>query len=311
MLAFISRRLFYAALVIFGVTLVTFALFNFVGGDPVLMYAGKNASAETIAQLRHELGTDRSLSQQYLFFVQQTLTWDWGESWSTHQSVSRMIAEGAGASLSLTLPAYFLSITIALLLSLTVAAFKNSIWDRLVNFFCYSLMSISFLIFIIYGQKYLAFDLNLFPVFGWDPSWQKRWMYISLPAFIYVIATIGPKILLFRAALINETSQDYVRTAYSKGLSSFSIYSTHILKNAAIPIVTLITSQMPSLITGSLLLEAYFGIPGIGGLLLKSIQSSDFPVIKALTICGSLLYILFNLLNDILIYLLDARAELK
>lgn len=311
MLHFILRRFFYALLVIFGVTLITFGLFYFVGGDPVLIYAGKNASTETIAQLRHDLGMDQPIIQQYLFFVRQVFTWTWGDSWSTHQSVTRMIAEGAGASLSLTLPAYCLSIFLALLLSLFAAAFQNSLWDRLLNFLCYSLMSFSFLIFIIYGQKFLAFDLNLFPVFGWDPSWQKRWIYITLPALIYVMATIGPKILLFRAALINEASQDYVRTAYSKGLSSFAVYSRHILKNASVPIVTLITSQMPSLITGSLLLEAYFGIPGIGGLLLKSIQSSDFPVIKALTICGSLLYIIFNLLNDFFIFLFDSRAEFK
>lgn len=311
MLYFLLRRLSYAILVVLGVTLVTFCLFHFVGGDPVLMYAGKNASAETIAQLRHELGTDQPIFQQYLSFVQQTFSWQWGESWSTHQSVTAMIAEGVGASLSLTVPAYFVSILMALFLSLFVTALKNSIWDRILSFLCYSLMSISFLIFIIYGQKLLAFDLNLFPVFGWDPSWQKRWMYITLPALIYIVATIGPKILLFRAALINEASQDYVRTAYAKGLSSFTIYSTHILKNAAIPIATLITSQMPSLITGSLLLEAYFGIPGIGGLLLKSIQGSDFPVIKALTICGSLLYIIFNLLNDLFIFLFDSRTEFK
>ncbi len=308
MSGFLVRRFVGAAFVLWGVTLVTFAIFHLVGGDPALLYAGKNASAETIAQLRQELGLDRSLLAQYFSFLKQTITWDWGESWASHQSVTQMILQSVGASLSLTLPAYFLTILLSLSLAL-FAVYKKSWWDRTICLFCSVLMSFSFLVFIIYAQKLFAFDMNLFPVYGWDPSWTGRWMYVTLPCLIYAFASMAPKILLFRSTLLNESEQDYVRTAYAKGLSPRQIYTSHILKNAAIPILTVITSQMPTLITGSLLLEAYFGIPGLGGLLLKAIQGSDLPVIQALTVIGSTLYIVFNLLNDLLAAFFDARVE--
>jgi peptide/nickel transport system permease protein len=311
MITFLWRRLIQALLVVWGVTLVTFSLFHFVGGDPALQYAGKNASPAVVASLRQELGLDRSLPLQYVYFLKQTITWDWGRSWSTKRPVTSLIKDHIGASLSLTIPAYFFSISLALFFALLMAYKKNSIWDQLLSLFCFALMSFSFLVYIIYAQKVLAFDLNLFPIYGWDPSWLKRGYYLALPCLIYTIASVSPKILLFRAALLHEVRQDYVRTAYAKGLSPLQIYSSHILKNAALPILTLITSQMPSLITGSLLLEAYFGIPGLGGLLLKAIQSSDLPLIKSITVMGSLVYILFNLLNDILATFFDARVELK
>ncbi len=311
MISFIIRRWIQALFVLIGVTLVTFVLFNFVGGDPALIYAGKNASAETVAQLRQELGLNQPLPMQYLHFLKQSVSWDWGVSWSTKQNINQMISSSIGASLSLSLPAYAVSVFLALVLALLATAKKNSWWDRGLCFLAFVLMSLSFLVYIIYGQKILAFDLSLFPVYGWDPSWVERWMYVTLPCLIYAVASLPPKFLLFRAALINETEQDYVRTAFAKGLSPLKVYGFHILKNAGLPILTLITSQLPSLITGSLLLEAYFGIPGIGGLLLKSIQSSDLPVIKSLTVMSSMLFILFNLLNDMLAAFLDARVELK
>lgn len=310
MSGFVLRRLVGAVFVLWGVTLITFTLFHLVGGDPALLYAGKNASAETIAQIRHEFGLDRSLLAQYFSFLKQTLTWDWGESWASHQNVSQMILQSVGATLSLTLPAYFLTILLSLGFAL-IAVSKKSWWDQMICLMCTVLMSFSFLVFIIYAQKLFAFDMSLFPVYGWDPSWSGRWLYISLPCLIYAMASIAPKILLFRSTLLNEEEQDYVRTAFAKGLSTRQVYFSHILKNAALPIVTVITSQMPSLITGSLLLEAYFGIPGLGGLLLKAIQGSDLPVIQALTVIGSMLFIVFNLLNDLLAALLDARVELR
>lgn len=311
MISFLMRRLIQSCFVLIGVTLVTFVLFNFVGGDPALIYAGKNASAETVNELRQELGLNEPVLFQYLYFLKQSLLWDWGVSWSTKQNVNQMISSSIGASLSLSLPAYTISVLLALLLALLATAKKNSWLDRSLCFLCFVLMSLSFLVYIIYGQKVLAFELNLFPVYGWDPSWLRRWIYVSLPCLIYALASLPPKLLLFRAALINESEQDYVRTAFAKGLSPFKVYGFHILKNATLPILTLITSQLPALITGSLLLEAYFGIPGIGGLLLKSIQSSDLPVIKSLTVMGSMLFIFFNLLNDIVSAFLDARLELK
>jgi peptide/nickel transport system permease protein len=134
---------------------------------------------------------------------------------------------------------------------------------------------------------------------------------LFLPWIIYILVTIGPNILIYRSTLIVETSQDYVITGRAKGLKESNIYYKHILRNALIPVITTLMLQLPFLFTGSLLLENFFGIPGLGGLLFQSIQHSDYPVIKALTVIGSLLYIFFNLLADCLYALIDPRINLK
>lgn len=300
----------YTIPILIGVTLITFSLFHLVGGDPALHYAGKNANPETIASLRHELRLDRPLFSQYLFYLRQTVTFDWGHSWTTQRPIRQMFLDGLGPSLCLTLPAFIFSVVLALVFALIAARYRDRWPDRLLTVACLALMSLSFLVYIIYMQKILAFDLSLFPIYGWDPGWIDRWPYLSLGWIIYVLVSLGPKILLYKAALIEELSQDYVRTAKAKGLSDVAVYGKHILKNAMIPILTFTLWQMPSLITGSLLLEAYFGIPGLGGMLMKAIHNSDFPVIQAMTVIGSLLYIFFNLVVDVLYAALDPRVEL-
>lgn len=311
MLRFIFSRLLQMIPTLIGVTLVTFLLFNVVGADPALQLAGKNADPETIASLRAELGTDQPLPVQYGQFLKQTLTWDWGESWSKKTSINQLIYDGIGPSLSVTLPAFFLTILISLTLALLSTYFQGRLWDRVITTSCLALMSISFLVYIIFFQKWLAFDINLFPVYGWDPSWIHRWPYVSLSWVIYCLVATGPKMLLFRSALIEESQKDYVRTARAKGVSERRVYTHHVLPNALIPIVTLVIIQIPFLITGSLLLEAFFGIPGVGGLLVESIFNSDFPVVKALTVIGSIAYMLFNLLSDLLYAFLDPRIRLE
>lgn len=305
---FFFRRIISAFITFLSVVLIIFCLFYIVGGDPAAILAGKSASPETLAQTRHELGLDQSLPLQFANFLKNSLTLDWGLSWATKQKVSTMMSSSIGASLSLTIPAFLLSVLLALGFAF-VAAYKKSYWDQTIYVFCTLLMSFSFVVFILVAQQWLAFQWNLFPVYGWDPSWTARWSYLALPCLIYVLATLAPKVFTFRAALFNELQQDYVRTAYAKGLSPLSVFGVHIFKNASIPILTLVTSQVPSLITGSLLLEAYFGIPGIGHLLLKAIQESDLPVIQATTVLGTGLYIFFNLVNDLIALALNPRLE--
>lgn len=305
---FFFRRILSAVITFLSVILVLFCLFYVIGGDPAAILAGKNSSAEALNQIRHELGLDQALPLQFAHFLKKSLTLNWGLSWATNQRVSTMIFSSIGASLSLAIPAFVMSVLLALGFAF-VAAYKKSYWDQTIYLLCTLLMSFSFVVFILLAQQWLAFQWNLFPVYGWDPAWTARWSYIALPCLIYILATLAPKVFIFRAALFNELQQDYVRTAYAKGLSPLSVFGIHIFKNASLPILTLVTSQVPSLITGSLLLEAYFGIPGIGHLLLKAIQESDLPVIQATTILGTALYIFFNLVNDLLALALNPRLE--
>ena len=305
------RRLFSTVPILFGVTLICFLIFNVVGGNPALEAAGKNATAEQIASFRHELGLDQPLHKQYFLFLRQVITFNWGESWQTHENINQLLIKGLGPSLSLTLPAFLLSFMISLALALYTTCFRETWVDRCITTLCLALMSVSFLVYIIVYQYIFAFSLNLFPINGWDPGLWSRWSYLILPWLISLSVSLGPNLLIYRAILVDETLKDYITTAKAKGLSQPVIYLRHVLKNAMIPISTFFIMQIPFLMTGSLLLEAFFGIPGLGGLLIQAIQNADFPVIKAMTVMGALTYLVFNLISDFAYTFFDPRVSLE
>ena len=172
-------------------------------------------------------------------------------------------------------------------------------------------MSISSLVYILALQYFFAYYLGAFPISGWDPSFSGRWAYLVLPWIILFVLTLGPNILVYRSVILDEAFQDYVRTARAKGLTNSAVFAKHILKNAMIPIITIIVIDMPFLITGSVLIENFFGIPGLGGMVVKSLWESDFPTIKAITVVTSIAYMFFNLLSDVLYAVVDPRIKLS
>ena len=292
-------------------TLVLFIIFHLIGGDPSYAIGGKNATAEQIENIREQLGINRPLLSQYFEFLHQSFTLDWGRSWSTDEKISDVILQRVGPTLSLTLPAFFISFLISLFLALLSTFKKDSPMDQVISFSCLMLMGVSFLTYIILLQYLLAFHWDLFYVSGWDSSWLGRWQYLFLPWIISIIVMIGPSTLIYRTAIFDEVLRDYVTTAKAKGLNRWAIHVKHVLKNAMIPIITILVMQMPLLILGSLLLESFFSIPGLGSLLKDSIQTSDLPTIKAITVIGTLMYIGFNLIGDIAYQLVDPRVNLK
>ncbi len=292
-------------------TLLTFILFNIVVGDPAVRFAGKHATAERVEAIRAELGLDRSKPEQYLFFLKQIVTLDFGRSWSTKQEIGTMIGDGISATICLTAPPFIASIVFCIGLALFAAYFRGTIFDKGVVVTCLGLMSISSLVYILALQYLLAFKAGVFPISGWDPSWSGRWEYLVLPWIIMFVLTLGPNILVYRSVILDEAYQDYVRTAKAKGLSSQSVFARHVLKNAMIPIITVVVIEMPFLITGSVLVENFFGIPGLGGMVIKALNESDFPVVKAMTVIMSFAYMFFNLLSDILYSVVDPRIKLS
>lgn len=296
--------------IMFGVTLLTFVLFNMLVKDPAQRFAGKHATAEQVQSIRAELGLDRSLPEQYVFFVKQIATFDFGRSWSTKQKIGTMIDDGLSATLCVTAPPFFASVLFCIGLALVASYYKGTIFDKGVVITCLAMLSISSLVYILAMQYFLAYDLGLFPISGWDPSWEGRWNYLVLPWIILFILGLGSSILVYRSVILDEAYQDYVRTAKAKGLSTPKVYTKHILKNAMIPIITLVVIELPFLITGSVLLENFFGIPGLGGMLVKALNESDFPVVKAMTVILSFGYMFFNLLSDILYSVVDPRIKL-
>lgn len=309
--SYILRRIFYLVPVLLGVCAIVFLLFNVVAGDPTALLLGKHASAEQMAELRQQLGLDKSLFMQYLDIVKSAFTFDFGRSWSTKQTISSMLAQGAIPSLTLTLPAFVISTVLAVLFATLVAYYRGKGIDLFVRITCIAMMSISSLVYILVFQNVFAYQLGLFEISGYEFGFPDFIPYVALPVIIWIVLSLGPDIRFYRTMILDEIYQDYVRTARAKGLSEKKILLKHVLRNALIPIITYLVNQLPFLLLGSLLLESFFSIPGLGGIVITALNSSDFPVIKAMAILSAVAYIVFTLLQDILYTVADPRVKLK
>ncbi|MFA5583542.1 MAG: ABC transporter permease [Bacteriovoracaceae bacterium] len=311
MTKYIIRRLLYLIPVLLGVSFLIFLLFNVVAGDPTAVLLGKNATARQMEELREQLGLNKPLIMQYLDVVKSAFTFDFGRSWATKQEITYMIKQGAYPSLTLTIPAFVISTVLSLFISLFVAYYRGKGIDLFIRFLCIAGMSISALAYILGFQWLFAYKLGWFEISGFEYGFPNFIPYIALPAIIWVILSLGPDVRFFRTVILDEIYQDYVRTARAKGLGEITILLKHVLRNAMIPIITYTVIQIPFLILGALLLENFFGIPGIGGMTLNALNNSDFPVIKAMAILSSVVYIIFSLVSDILYTVADPRVKLK
>lgn len=311
MAKYIIRRLLYLIPVLLGVSFIIFVLFNLVSGDPTAVLLGKNATARQMAELREQLGLNKPLLDQYLDVVKSAFTFDFGYSWATKQEISQMIKQGAYPSLCLTLPAFVIATILSLLISLLVAFYRGKGIDVFIRVLCIAGQSISALAYILFFQYFFAYKLGWFEISGFEYGFPDFVPYIALPAIIFVLLSLGPDVRFFRTVILDEIYQDYVRTARAKGVSEGIVLLKHVLRNALIPIITYVVIQIPTLILGALLLENFFSIPGLGGITLNALNSSDFPVIKAMAILSSVLYIIMSLVTDILYTFADPRVKLK
>jgi peptide/nickel transport system permease protein len=312
MYAYIIRRLWQMVPTMLGVILLVFFLFNWVGGDPAYVLAGKISSAEQIENIRRQLGVDQPYHVQLWIFIKQVLTGDFGASWSTNEPVSHILLTRLGPSLTVLIPWLILSTLIAIGLALAVAYVRGSLTDRVVMIVCTVGLSISILVYIIVFQYVFAYKLGWFPVQGWgDSFWQNLVVYSALPIIILLVVSIAPDLRLFRTFVLDEVNQDYVRTARAKGVSENRIMWLHVLRNASIPIITHVMAVLPGLLIGAFLLERFFSIPGIGREVILAVERSDFPVIKAITVYTAVATMIFNLLADLTYKAVDPRVQLK
>jgi peptide/nickel transport system permease protein len=309
---YIIRRLLYTIPIVFGVLLLTFILFTLVGGDISLEIAGKNATPETIAEIRHEYGFDRPLffawDSQFIRHFKDALTFNFGRALD-RELVSDKIKRGVGPSLSLTVPIFFGEVIISVSIALVVAFVRGKIWDVLAVILCIIGMSIPYLSFILLGQYFLAYKWRLFPVF-FSPDLSIP-QYVALPVLIGIVTGLGGGVRFYRTVMLDEMRADYVRTAFAKGLDVKRVLFKHVLKNAMIPILTQVVLAIPFLFLGSLLLERFFGIPGIGYLMVEAIGARDYFVINAMTYIGAVLYVIFNLITDICYAIVDPRVKFE
>ncbi|HVJ64455.1 MAG TPA: ABC transporter permease [Bdellovibrionota bacterium] len=305
------RRTLYGIPIIFGATLILFFIFNIVPGDPAVQLAGKHATPEAVASIRHELGLDRPMYAQYFEFVKQTLTLDFGRSYSTKQDIMEMFWYGAGTSLSLILPPFLITVIVSLLFGALVAYYRATWIDKSIVALSVAGQSISMLAYVLAFQYFFAYKWNMFPVTGYDTSWVGRWQYLTLPGLIYIAVALSPFIRFYRTIILDEFYQDYVRTARAKGLTEKVVMLKHVMKNAMIPVITDLLVQLPFLILGSLILEKFFSIPGLGDITVRAITDLDRPVIMAVTVLGTIAFVVLNILSDILYALVDPRVKVS
>ncbi|MEO6922156.1 MAG: ABC transporter permease [Collimonas sp.] len=312
MTAYILRRLWQMLPTMLGVIVLVFFLFNWVGGDPAYILAGKMSNPQQIANIRTQLGIDQPYYIQLWIFIKQIVTFNFGNSWSTGESVANVILTRLGPSMTVLIPLTILETLIAVALALAVAFVRGSKTDRAVMVACTIGMSVSILVYIILFQYWFAYKLGMFPVQGWGNSFSENLFHYSLlPILIMLAVSIAPSLRLYRTFVLDEVNQDYVRTARAKGVKERRILWVHVLRNAAIPIITNVMSNLPALLIGAFLIERFFSIPGIGREVILAVERSDFPVIKAITIYVAAATMIFNLLTDLLYQAVDPRVQLK
>jgi peptide/nickel transport system permease protein len=312
LLAYTLRRLWQFVPTLAGVVLLVFFLFNWVGGDPAYLLAGKIPNPETIANIRRQLGVDEPYWVQLWIFLKQILTGDFGVSWSTNERVSQIFATRLGPSLTVLVPLLMISTLLGMAAAMLVAYVRGSLTDRAVMVGCTVAQSVSILVYILVFQYVFAYQLGWFPVQGWGITFAENLTRYALLAIIVGVAvSLAPDIRLYRTFFLDEINQDYVRTARAKGLSEMRVMWVHVLRNAAIPIVTNILLQLPGLLAGAFLIERFFGIPGIGREVILAVERSDFPIIKAVTVYVAIATMVVNLVADLLYKAIDPRVQLK
>ena len=273
------------------------------GKDLVFHVIGGTLELRSV-QLRR--GMRNPFDSQLVFYLQQIAHLDFGMSSSLNQPVSKLLLQGVGPSLLLTTPIFIGEVVLAILLALLCAYFRNSLLDRVLVVLAVALMSINYLVWIVGGQYVLGYRLGWFPVWGY-----ASWRFLLLPVLVGVISGVGVDLRFYRTIMLDEMYKDYLRTAVAKGVSKAGVLFKHVLKNAMIPIVTNVVIAIPFLYTGSLLLESFFGIPGLGYLGVNAINSSDVDVVRAEVFIGAVLFVIANLVTDLLYAWLDPRVRLE
>jgi peptide/nickel transport system permease protein len=315
------RRLAWGGATVLGVLLFLFLLF-FVYAKPedvARRALGEKASPEVIAQWLANHGYDRPafwnpahpLDTMLADHYRRMLSFDFGRSDADDVPIAKRLRRGVGPSLSVTVPLFLLGLPLALALALGVAFFRDTYIDRVGVVACVLAMSISMLIYILAGQYLIGRLLRWFPISGFDPDPAVLARFVALPVLVGLLAGIGSEVRFYRAVFVEETGRDYVRTARAKGAGDGRVMARHVLPNAAIPILTNAVMEIPFLFTGAILLESFFGIPGLGSITVDAINANDFATLRVMVYLGALLFVAGQIATDVAYTLADPRVRLE
>ena len=303
MLAFLIRRLTYAVFVLFGVTLLVFVMIR-LGGDPAALYLGEGATPTEIVAFREEMGWNRPIPVQYVTFMSRLLSGDFGRSFRHNEPAMDLVLERLPATLELTLVALAFSIVIGTPIGIVSAVRRNSVIDTVARILALFGLCVPGFWFGIMLILVFAVELHLLPAFGREGA-----ANLVLPGFTLGFPGAASIMRLLRSSILEVLEMDYVRTARSKGLGDLNVLVRHVLKNAAIPTVTIIGLELGHLLSGAVATETVFAYPGMGRLAVQAIANKDFAVVQAFVIVSSVVFTLTNLGVDALYTFLDPRIR--
>ena len=307
---FILRRLVQMIPVAFGITFVVFSLLQLIPGDPAVSILGIHATPESIAALRHELGLDRPLWEQYLHYMGNLATFDLGQSLKFRVSVTSLLRDRLEVSLVLIAYATVLMVILSLPLGIISALRKDGLFDQITRaLLMVTLVMPAFWVGILF-LTYFSIKLQLFPVSGYGDTWKEHLHHLFLPALTIALSIVPILVRALRTSILEAMSSDYVRTARAKGLRERAVVTAHVLRNALIPAVTLLGLSVGYLMGGTVIVENVFSLPGAGKLLVDAISARDYPLVQSTTLVFAILVILVNLGTDLVYTFLDPRVRL-
>jgi len=306
--AYVLRRLAWLPVILLIVSFITFALGRFGPGDPVEVLMGQYADPVVVERIRQQRGFNDNIFVQYGRYVKNVVQGEFGESFKYRgRTVSELLKKKMWVSAQLNLAALFLSVSLGVPLGLFAALRQGTFWDT--GTVAFTLLGQSIPVFLTAPVVLLVFALKLdiLPTHGWGGLFDTR---VILPAIVMGVPGIAIITRLTRASTLEVIGQDYIRTARSKGLSELTIQRRHVLRNAMIPVVTMLGFSLAGLAFTSFIVERFFGIPGIGNLFIESIFARDFPIINAVIIIGTSMFVIANLIVDLIYPWLDPRIRL-
>jgi len=323
MWAYIVRRILLTIPTVLGIVLLTFILFSLVSQNPARAYAGKQASPQTLKAIEHKMGLDKEKffdwkkaaherSFSALFDTQffDLLFFRFPQSMRYEEPVWQLLKTKAPVSLAIQIPAFLILLGLELVIALYVATHRGKFMDLLVTSISILGMSIPALSIYLGAQWFFGAKIKIFPVAGWESGFYAI-QFAALPILCVVFSQLGWGARFYRTVVLDELNSDYVRTARAKGLPQREVLLTHVLRNVAIPVVTNTVAALPFLVTGALVLEHLFQIPGMGELTVQAIFNQDRSVVMGIVYLTSIAYCLALLVNDILYAVVDPRVSLR
>jgi len=313
MLTFIAKRLFTLIPVLFFISVIVFLIIYLIPGDPAKVILGDNATAESVAKLQNDLGLNEPMLKQYFIWITNVFQGNLGQSYFLNQPVLQAIIEHIGPTLSLAILAEIFAVVIAVPFGIWAASHREGFVDRALTAFSLFGIAIPGFLLSLFLVMVFAVMIQIFPVAGYAPLSDgliQHLKFLILPAISLGVVQASLIARITRSSMLDVLNEPYIKTALSKGISEQKILYKHVLRNAFMPILTVIGGSFGTLVAGAAVIETIFNIPGLGQMMVQSVTRRDYPVIQGAILFVAFFYVTINLIVDILYVKVDPRVRI-